>query len=399
MGGITRLVAEDEKILHYTKKRGGKSANIFPALLFLLFCSGGPRVSDLPCGKPLSNPENEARAAWNHSGTGAYPGDWEKSCRVLEENGWNMILPNMLWGGVAHYASDVLPRSETFRRFGDQIEQCTAAAQRHGLEVHVWKVNYNLSTAPKDFVEKLRREGRIQVSVTGKPCAWLCPSHPANRKLECDAMLEVVKKYNVSGIHFDYIRYPDREHCYCSGCRRRFEADSGQKVIDWPKDCYEGPRKEEYNRWRCRQITRLVSEVSQEARKIRPGVKISAAVFGAYPQCRASVAQDWPEWIKSGCLDFVCPMDYTANDRSFQNLVKNQLLLAGGKIPVYPGIGASATKPPLTADQVIRQICLSRELGATGFSLFEFNRTTAETIMPGLGKGITKNRSKPPHAR
>ena len=36
---------------------------------------------------------------WNHSGTGAYPGDWERSAKLLAENGFNMILPNMLWGG------------------------------------------------------------------------------------------------------------------------------------------------------------------------------------------------------------------------------------------------------------------------------------------------------------
>ena len=86
----------------------------------------------------------EGRAVWNHSGTGAYPGDWERSARLLAQNGFNMILPNMLWAGQAHYASDVLPRSATFAKYGDQIEQCLAAAKQHGLEVHVWKVNFNL---------------------------------------------------------------------------------------------------------------------------------------------------------------------------------------------------------------------------------------------------------------
>ena len=57
----------------------------------------------------------EGRAMWNHSGTGAYPGDWERSAKLLAQNGFNMVLPNMLWGGVAHYPSDLLPRSATFR--------------------------------------------------------------------------------------------------------------------------------------------------------------------------------------------------------------------------------------------------------------------------------------------
>ncbi len=90
-----------------------------------------------------------------------------------------MILPNQLWAGRADYPSKLLPHSETFRKYGDQVAQCVAAAHRHGLQVHVWKVNFNLGNAPREFVEKLRREGsRTQVSANGKATDWLCPSHP-----------------------------------------------------------------------------------------------------------------------------------------------------------------------------------------------------------------------------
>jgi uncharacterized lipoprotein YddW (UPF0748 family) len=199
---------------------------------------------------------------------------------------------------VAHYPSDVLPRSATFRQYGDQIEQCCAAAKRHGLEVHVWKVNYNLSTAPRDFIERLRSEGRTQVSVKGKPMDWLCPSDPKNQKLELDSMLEVARKYPVDGLHFDYIRYPDENSCFCKGCRQRFEAEKRYKDYDlnWPEVCSSGALAEEYRTWKCQQITALVEAVSREARKVRPGLKISAAVFGEYPGCRKWIAQDWLVW-------------------------------------------------------------------------------------------------------
>ncbi len=60
------------------------------------------------------SPRREGRGFWNHSGTGAYPGDWERTAKELSRGGFNMVFPNMLWAGVAHYPSDVLPRSETF---------------------------------------------------------------------------------------------------------------------------------------------------------------------------------------------------------------------------------------------------------------------------------------------
>jgi uncharacterized lipoprotein YddW (UPF0748 family) len=339
----------------------------------------------------------EGRAFWNHSGTGAYPGDWERTAKELAAGRFNMVLPNMLWGGVAHYRSDVLPRSATFEKLGDQIAQCVAAAHKHGIEVHVWKVNYNLSTAPRSFVQEMRKAGRTQVSARGEPVDWLCPSHPENLKLELESMLEVARKYDVDGLHFDYIRYPDGDSCYCDGCRKRFEAESGKKVTDWPAECYRGARREEYRTWRCQQITRLVEAVRREGKKLKPRLKVSAAVFGAYPACRESVGQDWVAWVKAGYLDFMCPMDYTESDLAFSALVSNQLKQTSGRIPMYPGIGATASRSALSPDRVVGQIHEARSAGAAGFTIFNLDRGTIGEIVPAVGLGAGSKRAVPPH--
>ncbi len=340
------------------------------------------------------SPSREARAVWNHSGTGAFPGDWERSCKLLADNGLNMVLPNMLWGGVAHYPSKVLPRSSVYEEYGDQIAQCTAAAHRHGIEVHVWKVNWNLGRAPKEFREMLRRQGRLQRDDDGHDIDWLCPSHPENLKLELESMLEVARNYDVDGLHFDYIRYPGGHACYCDGCRQRFEADSGRPVKDWPRDCYSGSRKDEYREWRCQQITRLVAAVHREAKRLKPDIKISAAVFGAYPDSRRSVGQDWVAWVQAGYLDFLCPMDYNTHDARFSQLVEDQLRLVDGRVPVYPGIGSWRLSP----DRTVGQIHLARGLGAPGFTLFNFTTDLARSTLPALGKGVGSQRAAPPHS-
>jgi uncharacterized lipoprotein YddW (UPF0748 family) len=360
---------------------------LLPVVVSAFLCAGQVFTAADAGGLPAPR---EFRAMWNHSGTGAWPGDWERSAKLLEDNGFNAILPNMLWGGVAHYASDILPRSKTFERYGDQIEQCCAAAKKHHLEVHVWKVNFNLQNAPKDFLDKMRRQGRTQVAFDGKPVDWLCPSHPENQKLELESMLEVARKYPVAGLHFDYIRYPDANSCYCDGCRERFEQDTGRTVGDWPKECHAGTLKAEYNAWRCKQIMHLVAAVHDAAKKIRPEIKISAAVFPNYPHCRETKAQDWPEWVKAGYLDFICPMDYTANDEEFQSLVRNQLQLLEGRIPLCAGIGATATGVRLSPERVMEQIGHARQLGAAGFTIFNLDPRTAEGIVPGLGLDVEK---------
>lgn len=341
----------------------------------------------------------EGRGFWEHSGLGAYPGDWERTARELAAAGFNQVVPNMLWGGVAHYPSDLLPRSPEFAKYGDQIAACVEAAHRHGLEVHVWKVNHNLLRAPRSFVETLRKEGRTQVSVDGEPLDWLCPSHPSNFALERDSMLEVARKYEVDGLHFDYIRYPDDRHCYCGGCRQRFEAERGAAVKNWPADCARGALASEYRDWRCKQITRLVEAVSREARAIRPGLKISAAVFSAYPDCRETVGQDWVAWVQAGLLDFVCPMDYTGSDLAFATMVANQERLVAGRIPIYPGIGASSSRSRLSADRVVSQILAARASGAEGFTIFNLDADTIGTIAPGVGLGIGSRPAVAPHRR
>ena len=335
----------------------------------------------------------EGRAFWNHTGTGAYDGDWDRTAKELTEAGFNMVLPNMLWGGRAHYASDVLPRSTTFEKYGDQIAQCVAAARKYGLQVHVWKVNWNLSGAPQDFVVRMRRERRNQVSVDGKDHDWLCPSHPENFQLELTSMLEVARKYEVDGLHFDYIRYPDRDKCYCAGCRARFEEQTGKKVANWPDDCYAGPLRDIYAQWRCDQITRLVKAVHDEAKRLRPEIEISAAVFGAYPSCRESVAQDWPAWVKAGYLDFVCPMDYSQSDLEFTALVTNQLKLVNGRIPVYPGIGQWR----LSDDRTVGQIFHARALGAPGFTIFDLSRESVQSAVPAVGLSVGREKATTPH--
>jgi len=118
-------------------------------------------------------------------------------------------------------------------------------------------------------------------------------------------------------------------------------------------------------------------------------------VFGSYPACRGSVGQDWPEWIKAGYLDFVCPMDYTQSDLGFENLVKNQLELVGGRIPVYPGIGAWRLPP----DRTVGQIFHARRLGAAGFTIFCLNASSINTQVPAIGLGAGAKEAVPPHRK
>lgn len=343
--------------------------------------------------------ETEGRALWNHSGLGVYPGDWERSAKELANAGINIILPNMAWGGVAHYDSSVLPKSNKFAKYGDQISQCVKASHNNGIQVHVWKITWNLEGAPKEFLEKMQKEGRTQVSAEGNPINWLCPSNPKNVKLELNAITEIVQNYKVDGIHLDYIRYPGSHACYCTECRDRFILASKLKIQEWPTDVLPrvGKHSSAYTDWRVEQITRLVRLIHKRVRAIRPEVKISAAVFGGYPSCVTSIGQDWIAWAKAGYIDFVCPMNYTEDDKYFTDLLENQLALMPKDVAIYPGIGATASNSLLTADAVIGQIHLARFLGASGWAIFDYSVNISNTILPAIQIGVGRLKSTPPH--
>ena len=343
--------------------------------------------------------ETEGRAVWNHSGLGAYPGDWERSAKELASAGVNIILPNMAWAGVAHYPSKILPQSKTYTQYGDQIAQCVEAAHKHDLEVHVWKITWNLEGAPKEFVEKIRAEGRTQVSATGQTLNWLCPSHPKNVLLELESILEIVTNYDVDGIHLDYIRYPGSHACYCEGCRQRFVLATRLQIDEWPAAVLPktGAYNEKYIEWRTQQITRLVRLLHKRLREADPDIKLSAAVFGWYPGCVTTIGQDWIAWAKAGYLDFVCPMNYTEETGYFTELLTNQLARMPKGVSIYPGIGVTASNSLLTPDAVIEQIYLSRDLGASGWTIFDYSVDISGAVLPALAMGVAKQKAKPPH--
>ncbi len=333
----------------------------------------------------------EFRAMWCHSAFGVNGESWEKAVARLKDCGFTAVMPNMLWGGTAYYPSDVLPVSPEVAKKGDQIAECLAACKKHGIQMHVWKVNWNLGHEPSPaFVEKLRAEKRLQQSWNGEEHLWLCPSNPLNEKLEHDAMLEVATKYDIDGIHFDYIRYPGADHCFCTPCRERFEKASGKAVANWPKDVQmKGPRRAEWEDWCQNNITTLVRHVSEDVHKLKPRMKVSAAVFRNWDIDRHWVMQDWKQWCERGYLDFVCPMDYTENDGTYEGWMKRQKELAG-PAGLVPGIGASSSNYSLTPDRVINQINLTRKYGTQGFIIFNYGEKEAANLLPMLKLGATK---------
>jgi uncharacterized lipoprotein YddW (UPF0748 family) len=333
----------------------------------------------------------EFRGLWCHNAHGVSGLTWDAAIKQLADNGFTAIVPNMLWGGVAYYPSEVLPVADGVTAENDEVAKCLAACRKYGIQIHVWKVNWNLGwQVPAGVTDKLRRAGRLQVSSAGKEEPWLCPSHPENQKLEVDSLVEVARRYAVDGLHFDYIRYPDGDHCYCAGCRERFAQVAGAALANWPEDVRRtGPLRQRWLDWRRDNISTVVREVGQQARKVRPGIKLSAAVFRNWTSDRDSVGQDWKLWCERGWLDFVCPMDYTPSDVQLGSWVTSQQRWAG-KTPCYPGVAVFEHGRRSPFDHTLQQILLTRRQQTGGFMVFDYGDVHRYGLLPLLGQGATR---------
>jgi len=339
----------------------------------------------------------ELRGAW--MGFPSDDTDWEQIFSEMEAANFNAIFPLMCSGGAAAYPSDHLPQiTET-----DQLKACLEAAHRHGVEVHPWRINWYTSRAPAEHKQQLIDDGRMILSVDqamGKEetsqtyrwsTNWLNPSDARNRELEFNAMIEMVEKYDVDGIHFDYMRYPSKYYSYADVDRERFEEWAGVKVENWPEDCWEGGQHlAKYRDWRRHLQTSLVKRIAERAREIDPNVKISLAARASMTGAPENDAQDWMTWAHEGYLDILCPMDYTSSVKTLIGRLAPQIEVIDGVIPVYAGLGVSPTRSS-TAVNLSQQIAAARELGADGFLMFSLT-AFSRAMLPALKLGSTSMR-------
>lgn len=337
-------------------------------------------------GKP-----GERVGVWDHEGTGFGPGRWSETAAYLAACGVNTIFPNVAWGGQAHYPSKVLPASKTLQTHGDQLAACISAARANGQEVHAWMVLWKLDGAPADFTDRMKKEGRLQVTASGTTRPWLSPHHPANRTLMLDAIAEMAAYPGLAGIHLDYVRLPDALSCYSPTTRARFEAATGLKAAAWPKDVQTGGKL--YNAWRLwrsRDITAFVRQARDRVKQVAPNVKFSCAVYGVAAPDGGGIAQQWPEWLRLGLVDFLVPMDYTESESEFAGWLKTQTAYSGSWKRIWAGIGVTADESRLDAAEVARQITLARAAGCPGVVLFSLGEVLRDEVLPVLREGVIR---------
>jgi len=335
----------------------------------------------------------ELRGVW--SGYRVEP-DWDTAMQKLSAANFNAVFPYVCSPGIAYYHSQVLPVSQLAQHH-DYLAEAVTAAHKHNIAVHARILTLEMLFAAEQTKSAFAEAGRLMINFQGKTAPWLCPTDPRNRQLLERVVTELVTDYDVDGLQFDYLRYPGRDYCLCQRCRGQFTADTGAQISQWPQDVLPGgPCAPQFNKWRQEQLTALLSDLVAQAHAARPDIVISAAVFPRWEEHNERFGQDAAKWVELGLLDFVAPMNYTADRLDFATWLLTQRKAIMGRMPLVVGMGPLSDACQFDGpEQLAEQIQIARSFGAGGFIIFKYTEQFAREYLPYLAKEATATLASP----
>ncbi len=272
----------------------------------------------------------------------------------------------------------------------DPLEFLVAEAHLRGILVHAWFNPYRAyhpaaKTISDDHVSKrqpsiVRQYGRYM---------WLDPTDPVGQNHSLKVIADVVRRYDIDGVHFDDYFYPYAE------------TDAAGKKIDFPdQENYDeylrtgarmtmqtGVKRIPLSRenWRRSHVNAFVEAVGREIKRIKPEIVYGISPFGIWQpmpekdivgfNAYAELYADARKWLRDGTVDYLAPQLYWETARknlSFPVLLDWWKSQNVKKRHIWPGIAAYRIGSTATfnSDEIASQIAVTRETGDAGAIFF-----------------------------
>lgn len=325
-------------------------------------------------------PKYEVRAVWIATVAGLdWPRSWDKTeqqrslremVRQVKEANFNTIFFQVRGRADAMYASHYEPWAQQLTgAWGkdpgwDPLRFILDEAHPQGIEVHAWFNTFFVKggqTAPETWPPHLVTIHPDWVRLYEDQW-WLDPGKPEVRAYLVKLALDLVRSYDIDGIHFDFIRYP--------GPNFPDETMYDRYGIYMPKD-----------EWRRANINTFVRAAYDSIMAVKPFMKVGSTPMGVYTnipfvngqEAYYSVFQDSRIWLRDRKHDYLAPQVYwslgnRAGDPDFAALAKDWADHGGGR-HIYVGIGAYKSEVFAQIPDLIDE---TRRAGAQGNSFFRY---------------------------
>ncbi len=195
---------------------------------------------------------------------------------------------------------------------------------------------------------------------------------------------ELVTKYDLDGVHLDYIRnvvngasgpltYP-----MDPDTRARFASETGLNAFTSPNT---------FKQWVGDKLTGVVAHVQQRVEDIKPNASLTAAVWRDFDIGTRDYQQHADDWVTQGLLDAAFPMIYTADNALFRNnfLKWKSLQRTQGNTGIAFGVGSYLHSGP---QQTLDQLQTARYLGANGYNIFSYGTLFSGTTPNAFGQAL-----------
>ncbi len=366
------------------------------ALAILLGGCAGPRTQTEAVPPPAPR---EFRAAWVASVANI---DWpsraglpaaaqqEEIVRIVERAqaiGLNALIVQVRPAADALYASPLEPWSEylTGRQgvapepWYDPLAFWIAEAHRRGIELHAWFNPYRARhpTARSPLAASHIANTAPELVKSYGDYLWLDPAEHEAAKRTLDVIVDVVRRYDVDGIHIDDYFYP-----------YPINAADGVTEIDFPDDSSWAQYRLSGGNlaradWRRANVDALVKRVHTAVHREKPSVRFGVSPFGVgRPDLRPAGVTGFSQydklyanvelWLARGWLDYLAPQLYWAIDspgQPFGALLDYWTAANTAGRHVWPGYFTSridATEKSWSAQEIVGQVIVTRERGVEG---------------------------------
>ncbi len=286
----------------------------------------------------------------------------------------------------------------------DPLPFLVEEAHRRGLEFHAWFNPYRAAeSATSELPPGHPARRHPDWTVRHEGGLYYNPGLPQVRDWVARVVTDVVRRYDVDGVHFDdyFYPYPGKGTRFADQAAFK-KYGNGMKLADWRRD----------------NVNKLVGQVSAAVREAKPYVKFGISPFGIWRNKKEdpsgsntsgmsaydSIYADAKAWIKARSVDYIMPQLYWP--RGFSAAAYEELLpwwagaVKGTGVDLYIGqalyrVGSTDTPAWKKVGELPSHLTLNRKYPEVGGDVYFSARYLVSNPLSVLDRIVSQHYQRP----